>query len=188
MKKTLIILGNGFDLDLGWKTSYSDFYEAKQTLFQTINRLSYVQKMIIEGHWYNLEGYLRDCMREITKEKVEDLNIFWYLCKEHISDYLSKNENMDIYTTNTESCAYRLLSKVTLSNIVSFNYTNPFDIVGLNSHDLLHVHGCLKNRFTGDKIKLGVDSSVKILNELVSKNERLKCIIKTNENHNIDKL
>ena len=112
MKKTLIILGNGFDLDLGWKTSYSDFYEAKQTLFQTINRLSYVQKMIIEGHWYNLEGYLRDCMREITKEKVEDLNIFWYLCKEHISDYLSKNENMDIYTTNTESCAYRLLGKV----------------------------------------------------------------------------
>ena len=26
-------LGNGFDLDLGWKTSYSDFYKAKQKYF-----------------------------------------------------------------------------------------------------------------------------------------------------------
>lgn len=187
MKKTLIILGNGFDLDLGWKTSYSDFYEAKQNLFQSITGLSYVQKMIIGEHWYNLEGYMRNCMREITKEKIGDFNFFWIICRDHISDYLSKNENMDIYTTNTDSCAYRLLSEVSSSNIVSFNYTNPFDIVDLNSHDILHVHGCLKNRFIGDKIKLGVDSSVGVKNELISENDKLKCIIKTNENHNIDK-
>lgn len=185
MKKTLIILGNGFDLDLGWKTSYSDFYEAKQNIFQKITGLSYVQKMIIGGHWYNLEGYLRDCMCEITKENIGDFNQFWYLCRDHIGDYLSKSKK--IYTTNTDSCAYKLLSEVSSSNIVSFNYTDPFDIVALNSHDILHVHGCLKNRFIGDKIKLGVDSSVGVKNELISKNDKLKCIIKTNENHNIDK-
>lgn len=33
MKDTLIVLGNGFDLDLGWKTSYADFYQAKNTYF-----------------------------------------------------------------------------------------------------------------------------------------------------------
>lgn len=27
--KTLLVLGNGFDLDLGWKTSFNDFYVAK---------------------------------------------------------------------------------------------------------------------------------------------------------------
>ncbi len=26
---TIIILGNGFDLDIGWKTAYNDFYRAK---------------------------------------------------------------------------------------------------------------------------------------------------------------
>lgn len=36
--KTLVILGNGFDLDLGWKTSFKDFYGAKRkSLTNTID-------------------------------------------------------------------------------------------------------------------------------------------------------
>ena len=38
--QTLIILGNGFDLDLGWKTSYKDFFRAKQDSFYRYNNLS----------------------------------------------------------------------------------------------------------------------------------------------------
>lgn len=183
MGKTLIVLGNGFDLDLGWKTSYSDFYKAKQQKLVFLNGMSYVHKMITEGHWYNLEGYLRECMREVPSEKVEELNYFWILCRNTIGDYLSQH---NIYTTITDSCAYRLLSKISSSDIVSFNYTNPFDIIGLNNHDILYVHGCLKNRLTGAEIKLGVDSAVRSLNELTASEEKLKCIIKTEENHNID--
>ena len=56
MSKTLVILGNGFDLDLGWKTSYSDFYKEKQHKFESLKGMSYVHEMITEGHWYNLEG------------------------------------------------------------------------------------------------------------------------------------
>ena len=185
MSKTLIVLGNGFDLDLGWKTSYSDFYKAKQRKFESLNRMSYVHKMITEGHWYNLEGYLRDCMREVLSEKIEELNYFWILCRNMIGEYLSQH---NIYTTITDSCAYRMLSEISSSDIVSFNYTNPFDIIGLNNHDILYVHGCLKNRATGAKIKLGVDSLVRSQNELTISEEKLKCIIKTYKNHNVDRL
>lgn len=185
MGKTLIVLGNGFDLDLGWKTSYSDFYKAKQRKFESLNRMSYVNKMITEGHWYNLEGYLRDCMREVLSEKIEELNYFWILCRNMIGEYLSQH---NIYTTITDSCAYRMLSEISSSDIVSFNYTNPFDIIGLNNHDILYVHGCLKNRATGAKIKLGVDSLVRGQNELTISEEKLKYIIKTYKNHNVDRL
>lgn len=185
MSKTLIVLGNGFDLDLGWKTSYSDFYKAKQRKFESLNRMSYVHKMITEGHWYNLEGYLRDCMREVLSEKIEELNYFWILCRNMIGEYLSQH---NIYTTITDSCAYRMLSEISSSDIVSFNYTNPFDIIGLNNHDILYVHGCLKNRATGAKIKLGVDSLVRSQNELTISEEKLKYIIKTYKNHNVDRL
>lgn len=185
MSKTLIVLGNGFDLDLGWKTSYSDFYKAKQRKFESLNRMSYVNKMITEGHWYNLEGYLRDCMREVLSEKIEELNYFWILCRNMIGEYLSQH---NIYTTITDSCGYRMLSEISSSDIVSFNYTNPFDIIGLNNHDILYVHGCLKNRATGAKIKLGVDSLVRGQNELTISEEKLKYIIKTYKNHNVDRL
>ena len=54
--QTLIILGNGFDLDLGWKTSYKDFFRAKQDSFYRYNNLSYIKQMIEGECWYNLEG------------------------------------------------------------------------------------------------------------------------------------
>lgn len=60
--QTLIILGNGFDLDLGWKTSYKDFFQAKQDSFYLYNNLSYIKQMIEGECWYNLEGYLRQCV------------------------------------------------------------------------------------------------------------------------------
>ncbi len=44
--KTLIILGNGFDLDLGWKTSYNDFFQAKQNSFFQFNNPLYIKQMI----------------------------------------------------------------------------------------------------------------------------------------------
>ena len=80
-----------------------------------------------------------------------------------------------------------MLQEISSSDIVSFNYTNPFDIIGLNNHGILYVHGCLKNRLTGAEIKLGVDSTVRSLNELTASEDKLKCIIKTEENHSIDK-
>lgn len=45
-KKVLVIFGNGFDLDLGWKTSFKDFYEAMRKNFEFYNGNPYIKNMI----------------------------------------------------------------------------------------------------------------------------------------------
>lgn len=183
---TLVILGNGFDLDLGWETSYSDFYKFAKQGFHLINGMSFVDKMITEEHWYDFEGYLRSCICDIAKEKIEELNLFWIYCRNRIGDYLSRN---NIYTkTNPQSCAFRLLTKVSESKVVSFNYTDPFERCGLEDYKILHIHGRLKDIISGAEIKLGVDSSVMKTNDLIKKNSKVRCIVKTNDNANIDTL
>lgn len=184
MDKTLIILGNGFDLDLGWKTSYSDWYRTKNNKLNSLNGISYVFEMMTNGYWYNLEGYLRECMLTVSKEKVEELNYFWILCRNSICEYLLLNN--DIYTTKKDSCAYKLLSKISSSSIVSFNYTDPFEKTKLDAHHILYLHGCLKKIISGAEIKLGVDSNVKSINELVSSDDRLRYIIKEVENSYVE--
>ena len=91
--KTLVILGNGFDLDLGWKTSFKDFYEAKRQKFDQYNRLSYIAAMINGEYWYNLEGYLRKCLVDVKEDKVSELNLFWQMCSNFFWEYLKENIN-----------------------------------------------------------------------------------------------
>lgn len=182
MNKTLVILGNGFDLDLGWKTSYSDFYRNKYQKFENINRMSYIKEMILGDYWYDLEGYIRNCILNLSIDKIEELNNFWILCRNLIGDYLSINE---IYTTSMNSCAYTFLCNIRNSDIVSFNYTDPFTKNHLGTYNIQYVHGELKNRITGAEIKLGVDSSVKLINQLAN-DKKIECIIKTHNNININ--
>ena len=89
--QTLIILGNGFDLDLGWKTSYKDFFQAEQDSFYQYNNLSYIKQMIEGECWYNLEGYLRQCVLNVGQTEVKLLNDFWQICSNLMLDYFSKN-------------------------------------------------------------------------------------------------
>ena len=35
--KTVIVIGNGFDIDLGWRTSYKDFYDSKKNKWEMFN-------------------------------------------------------------------------------------------------------------------------------------------------------
>ncbi|MBQ7819553.1 MAG: hypothetical protein IJ341_07635 [Bacteroidales bacterium] len=186
MSKTLIVLGNGFDLDLGWKTSYSDFYKAKQKYFNYIYKLLYVEDMIKGEHWYNLEGYIRQCILSLSKDKIKILNDFWQVCRNYLYDYLAQPTNQQqIYVTNKNSCAYSLLKTISHSSIVSFNYTNPFYKNEIAEHEILYVHGRLENG--AYKIKLGVDTAVSDECKW-TKDESIKCIVKTNENDNINKM
>ena len=68
MKETLIILGNGFDLDLGWKTSYAEFYQAKKARFAEFNGMRYIQDMVQGEHWHDLEGYINLFKRNASKQ------------------------------------------------------------------------------------------------------------------------
>ena len=177
MGNTLIILGNGFDLDMGWRTSYADFYRSNYQSFNSINRMSYIANLISGQHWYDFEGYLRRCICDVTEDKLDELNLFWIFCRNRIGDYLSKD---DIYTTNFNSCAYTFLQNIHDAKIVSFNYTNPYKRIHLPSKNINHIHGSLDNRLTGAELKFGVDT--KVINEnILAQNDLLKHIIKSTD-------
>ena len=185
MNNTLVMLGNGFDLDLGWKTSYSDFYNNKKNAFDRFNGMSFIQRMIVGKHWCNLEGYIRECILTSSKEEANVINSFWQICRDYIYDYLNNSHNEElVYTTKQDGCAYAFLHKLHDSSIISFNYTDPFTKNGLEYKKISHVHGSLKDN-NAYRIKIGVDSSVKEICQF-SNEVDIRCIIKSNNNSKIE--
>ncbi len=182
---TLIILGNGFDLDLGWKTSYKDFFIAKQASFNEYINLSYIKNMIDNDCWYNLEGYLRQCILNLELPDVELLNDFWKICSNLMLDYFSRN--LSNFKSNHDSCAYRLLASLTNSIVYTFNYTNPFVKEGFTEPEIHFVHGKLDGASNGSQLKLGVDTGVINEND-ISTNEFIKPLLKTYANTEKDSL
>lgn len=168
MNNTIIILGNGFDIDLGWKTSYRDIFThpmLKKALFKC-NGSSYVKNLVDGEYWSDFEGYLRDCVEELDKTKIKELNFFWILCRNNILNYFNCQSNQNfVYQTNRASCAYHFITHVVDNYVISFNYTNPFKELGLNDLPIDFIHGKLEGAFNGSEIKVGIDNS--IVNPLV---------------------
>jgi len=183
--KTLVVLGNGFDLDLGWKTSFKDFYEAKRQQFDLYNGLSYIVDMVREEYWYNLEGYLRNCLVDVKEESIEKLNMFWQICSNFFLDYLVKH--IDGFATDKKSCAFSFLKSLSNSVIFTFNYTNPFEKEGVAVPEIHFVHGALKGAYHGSQLLLGVDKGVQDENNL-TKNDKLEVMVKSRNSSEKDNL
>lgn len=180
--KTLIILGNGFDLDLGWKTSYNDFFRAKQNSIVLFNGMSFIENMVEGEYWYDLEGYIRHiAINEVTnKEELKKLSYFWRLLTTRIEEYLREES---IYITNFDSCAYNFLNQISPnSEIVSFNYTNPFNICKLEPKRIEYIHNSIDSVYSnsGD-VKLGVDTGVLSENRFLNPSD-ISYILKSREN------
>lgn len=163
MKKTTIILGNGFDMDLGWKTSYRDIFThpmLKNALFR-YNGSSYVKNLVDGEYWSDFEGYLRDCVKELDNARIKELNFFWILCRNNMLNYFNYQSNQEfIYQTNNSSCAYYFITHVVDNHVFSFNYTNPFKKLGLIDLPIDFIHGKLEGAFNGSEIKVGIDNNV----------------------------
>lgn len=183
--QTLIILGNGFDLDLGWKTSYKDFFQVMRDSFYQYNNLSYIKQMIDGECWYNLEGYLRQCILRVEQTDLKRLNDFWQLCSNFMLDYFTRE--LSVFRTNHNSCAYHLMTVLNNSVVYTFNYTNPFTKEGIKEPEIHFVHGKLDGTFNGTQMKLGVDMGVVQENEL-SKDYYLQPLLKSNANSEKDGL
>lgn len=181
-KKTLIILGNGFDLDLGWKTSYNHFYQAKKQDFIIRDRMSFIINMVKSECWYDLEGYIRKItINEVTtKDKVKELAHFWRLITTKLEEYF---RNDSIYSTNENSCAFEFLMSITInSDIVSFNYTNPFSKCELKPKEIEYIHNSIESTYSGEgEIKLGIDKGVLTKNHFFKAAE-IGYILKSREN------
>lgn len=187
-RQTGIILGNGFDLDLGWKTSYNNFYQAKKQSFFELDNMSFIKNMIEGECWYDLEGYIRRiAINEVTsQEKLKELSHFWRLLTTRIEEYLADDS---IYVSNLKSCAFEFLNNITeSSDIVSFNYTNPFQKCNLEPKRIDYIHNSIESTYSNrGEIKVGIDKGV-LKENVFLKAAEIGHIIKSRENQIGDNL
>lgn len=179
MAKKLLILGNGFDIDLGMKTRYSDF--AKSHYWDDL------MENVYEGVLHDLLSVLKDAkdkeawfdIEQVIYQYVTSLGNLGYDAKtdreefdglvESLTSYLDYIQKKRVYDVN--SIALRVLREVVESGsyqIYTFNYTqlqNIADSMGfkIQSGAVTHMHGSLNNK----SIILGIlaDPSVSILDE-----------------------
>ena len=164
----ILILGNGFDIDLGLKTGYRDFmnndnYWPFQKEPESYSPLGQELKKIKEENWYDVERALLQfakSYRQSTDPFERDPNVFTncrydYECLvSALAEYLQAQQ--DEGEVNTDSVAFRVLKRLlgnkSLDVIYSFNYTDIKKILqripGLPSINIpiVNVHGKLNDR------------------------------------------
>ena len=159
----ILILGNGFDLDMGLKTRYSDFAasdEWKECANEESNLYKYLETKKNIERWIDLEAELYNyatfnLTRSYTYVKDE---LYFRDLHQCLRKYLQKQQEEKI---NVKSSAAGILSSVannaSFRNIYSFNYTD-LNIyakqLGIEIKSNCHyIHGSLSE----NSIILGVD-------------------------------
>ncbi|MCS2404479.1 bacteriophage abortive infection AbiH family protein [Bacteroides salyersiae] len=165
MNKVLII-GNGFDLDLGLKTSYSDFIkcESFKSLTDNNSLAKDIKKEYEIKKWIDLETFLKNYI--IAQSTVDSFaNKYDSLLKEEfyaLQDLLNTyiNNKIAYCSINKDSIARQLLNAIAENgdyDIYNFNYTNFKDICNnceIRKLECKHVHGQAIN----NSIILGVEA------------------------------
>ena len=167
MDNTVIVLGNGFDLDLGLKTSYKDFmwhinarnpnlvYPRNKIVNSLLNK--WMDKGRHENKWnIDLEGQLRKWALGEEKDKNPLLdnsdaeNEYIELCRE-LNYYMciEKFPASDVLgnTYNLKSCALNLLKYISSSNI-------GVEIFSLNYTSLTKISASINRKLSDDVIEL----------------------------------
>lgn len=143
----ILVLGNGFNLDMGLETRYIDFVKSQEwkDLYNKFHRTSnknlagFLKKRAGESHWFALE----ECLAEYAKKKIKkqdfshvnDDKWFLELLEEQLQDYLTM---VSQDPQNESHLSTRLISimnnKSIFDKIYTFNYI---------THEALHNwHGC----------------------------------------------
>lgn len=98
----IYILGNGFDLDLGFDTSYSSFIKSNQ--FKRLcsnssnNQLAkHIEKEFNNNNalWLDLETTIGTYANEFSKDKQDDLNHYLEELKLMLKTYLARQETIN---------------------------------------------------------------------------------------------
>lgn len=171
----LLIIGNGFDLDLGRKTRYADYRSSRYWPFTSLdhNGLGYYIENYAKSNsnWFDIEELLR-AYGEINSKEYKKTNsslkpislnqdeMDFRFFNKRMSKYI---ESINLTPIKEDSAAAKILNAV-LNNgtykIYSFNYSSLKIIarsVGYSHHfDHGHVHGLAANK----SAILGVDDNV----------------------------
>ncbi len=163
--KAVLVVGNGFDLDLGFKTRYCDFANSAewQEMFAKeayrschYSLLKYLNDRRNTDNWFDIELALKDYTHVKTNDiwihdKKTDEREFHIICKTLKAYLISHIENSsaditDTYAATVLRCFQR---DADLRKIYTFNYT-PLDLIS-RCLGLLHfvpyefVHGSVSN-------------------------------------------
>lgn len=164
MKRTLVI-GNGFDLDVGLKTAYGDFIKSSYWPFNhsakvhNIDTLaSFLKRKSLLNTWFDVEEALYEYAKEgLGKATIcgsnighKDLKDFETL-KSSLTSYLQNQENG--FTKNRNSTAIAVLNALLTcgeqTKIYSFNYTDLRKIASryaiTEDFSCEHMHGTTLN-------------------------------------------
>lgn len=172
MHKKVLIIGNGFDLSLGWKTSYSDFvssdYWPLKNKAPYCPMAEYLKARTEVERWYDLESMLKTYASDNPHYHDDAFprdEEFFNELRSCLTSFLKEEVQKDL---NTESMAVQVLKAIIangyFTSIYSFNYTDLYDIaqkVGIYSQfDYEPVHGCIAR----NSIILGVDDNAQLRN------------------------
>lgn len=169
MRKKVLIIGNGFDLDLGWKTRYNDFmasdYWPVRKDTPTCPLEDYLAERLNIDRWYDLEGTIKTYATKtqfIANPANPNDEVFFNELRQSLTEYLKQEEKKDV---NTESLAVKVL-KATIANgyfgIYTFNYTDLNKTIAktgsCNRLAFEYVHGSVER----NSIVIGVDDHTEL--------------------------
>jgi|TARA_R110001632_G_scaffold35828_4_gene90339 hypothetical protein len=163
----VFIIGNGFDLNLGLKTSYKDFIRSSfftrnlgengLSLFNHLNEVN-------QSNWIDIEKELAIYSTQGNGGQ-KFLNEYEKLCEE-LKSYIKEIKLKDV---EHESYAYKILEEIDWRDdfiILNFNYTNSVSFIlsmldvpaQVIKDSVIHVHGSA----ISDEIIFGVDDGASI--------------------------
>lgn len=184
-EKLLFIIGNGFDMDLGLKTSYKSFVESRywpcQHRLHTKEEIEkydgtdclhdILHENTATKSWYDLEailaeyatflcGYAPNCDFSNLKQQAEDDRIIYDKLLVSLTSYLSEVQKSDLNDRSVASLVLNVLMDSAYDvKIFSFNYT---DINAFATRlrikekiDVTYMHGNIN-----DGIILGIESNM----------------------------
>jgi len=161
----IIVIGNGFDLNLGLKTSYKDFIESDyfNTLIEENNSLAtYLMAKNNLNNWVDIEKEITQYSIDIQYTDANVKNDFRAL-KISLANYLKEAQEGEI---DQESQAFKMIQEEigTADIIYNFNYTSTVfkvaELLGIMDIGSKHsyVHGSIENM----DIIFGVEDKARI--------------------------
>lgn len=150
--KTLVILGNGFDLNIGLRTSYRHFIESEEFKSLLCNGNNYIIKTILSKfnlyNWVDIEEELK----QIAKSHKD-------MGAKFKSDYIEIVKALARYLTNVQDISSPQQNTVA-GNLLSLisEYPHEFDVFSFNYTDLNYL--CRKLGYCGDIIFSHVHGSL----------------------------
>lgn len=187
--EVIVVIGNGFDVNLGLKTKYSDFIQSsafqEEMISNSLFKYLFTQYTQNNG-WIDAEIELKN----YTKSNPENYHEEFKILKQKLTQYLRKTTNPEsidykkIYTIETE--ALKIIREIKDMNflILNFNYTKTCEDILFHLYHgnnelyqnakkrIIHVHGSIENNniIFGIEDKANIDEKYIFLKKSVNPN------------------